>query len=67
MSKEEKLKKEKEEEEIPVWVRESLKNAALVEFMFLAFEERCDCKVCQKLRDMAKAYQTFLEEFISKK
>jgi len=58
---------EEKKEEIPTWLRESLRNTLLVEFMFKAFEEKCDCKICQELRRLAKDYQNFITSFLEKK
>jgi hypothetical protein len=67
MTKKEEKIEEVKKEDPPLWVKESLKNAALVEMMFRAFEENCNCDVCKRLREMAKEYQRFLDEFIGKK
>ncbi|MEM5844524.1 MAG: hypothetical protein QW841_04760 [Candidatus Aenigmatarchaeota archaeon] len=50
--------------QIPNWLKESLKNTLLFEFMVRAFEEKCDCKICQDLRETAKSYQEFTEKLI---
>jgi len=59
--------KEEENENPPLWLKESLRNTLLIEFMFKAFEQKCDCKICQELRELAKSYQNFIQSFLEKK
>jgi len=40
----------------PDWLSDLSKISLLAEYMEMAFKENCDCRVCQKLRDRAKAF-----------
>jgi hypothetical protein len=38
------------------WLSDLSKISLLAEFIEMAFKENCDCKVCRKLRERAKAF-----------
>jgi len=63
MPEEKKSKENQNTEEIPVdWISDLSKISLLAEYMELAFREKCDCKVCQRLRERVQAFIQFTQK-----